>query len=45
MCRKKGDSYGAVVVNTESRVEIVEEEVTVAEHDGCKCSTSCGCGK
>ncbi|KAG0536046.1 hypothetical protein BDA96_03G030600 [Sorghum bicolor] len=45
-CTKKGDSYGAVVVDTESRVEIVEEEVTVAEHDGaCKCGASCSCGK
>ncbi|XP_021313180.1 metallothionein-like protein type 3 [Sorghum bicolor] len=42
-CTKKGDSYGAVVVDTERY--IVEEEVTVAEHDGaCKCGASCYCG-
>ncbi|KAG2595035.1 hypothetical protein PVAP13_5KG045800 [Panicum virgatum] len=42
----KGNSYGVVVVDTESRVERrEEEEVAAGENDGkCKCGTSCGCG-
>ncbi|CAL4965872.1 unnamed protein product [Urochloa decumbens] len=45
-CTKKGDSYSVVMPDTGSqplaRPE-VEEVVTGAEHDGCKCGTSCSC--
>ncbi|XP_062195618.1 metallothionein-like protein 3A [Phragmites australis] len=41
-CVKKGNSYGVVVVDTESRFERREEAVT-AENDGCKCGSSCSC--
>uniref|UniRef100_A0A0A8YAG4 Uncharacterized protein n=1 Tax=Arundo donax TaxID=35708 RepID=A0A0A8YAG4_ARUDO len=40
-CVKKGNSYGVVIVDTESRFECREE--FTAENDGCKCGTSCSC--
>ncbi|KAL6838786.1 hypothetical protein ACP4OV_031500 [Aristida adscensionis] len=41
--RKKGDSYGAVIVDTESRVERREEFIAEEENDGCKCGSNCTC--
>ncbi|RDX57746.1 hypothetical protein CR513_62988 [Mucuna pruriens] len=41
----KGNSYGAVIVETEkSYIETVVMDVPAAEHDGkCKCGSSCTC--
>ncbi|RCV25133.1 hypothetical protein SETIT_5G142100v2 [Setaria italica] len=42
----KGNSYGVVIADTESRFERREEEVVAdaGEHDGCKCGANCACG-
>ncbi|TVU22754.1 hypothetical protein EJB05_32472 [Eragrostis curvula] len=38
----KGNSYGVVIVDSESHFER-REEVT-AENDGCPCGSNCACG-
>ncbi|KAJ4726310.1 Metallothionein-like protein [Melia azedarach] len=43
-CVKKGSSYVADFVETESYVSTVVMEVPAAENDGkCKCGSSCAC--
>ncbi|KAJ1282134.1 hypothetical protein BS78_03G027100 [Paspalum vaginatum] len=43
-CTKKSDSYGVVIVDTESRVERPAAESAGGENDGCNCGADCKCG-
>ncbi|OAY82152.1 Metallothionein-like protein type 3 [Ananas comosus] len=45
ICRKKGNSYGMEIVETEkSYFDSIVEAPAAAEYDGkCKCGASCAC--